>query len=136
MRKRKSWCRILDRSRSHFPSCSRFRRITRTNTNSEVAIKDLYIGAKEVTLESRVLNISPTKQFTKKDGSSFSLRTITVYDNNSTASVKLWDEKANLPGTRRTKTWRFDKNYQGICKIRFNRSSYNKHWFWFNNRNI
>ena len=66
--------------------------------NPEIAIKDLYIGAKEVSLESRVLNISPTKQFTKKDGSSFSLRTITVYDNNSTASVKLWDEKANLPG--------------------------------------
>ncbi len=71
--------------------------------NVEVAIKDLYIGAKEVTLESRVLNISPTKQFTKKDGSSFSLRTITVYDNNSTASVKLWDEKANLPGLEKLK---------------------------------
>ena len=70
---------------------------------SQVAIKDLYIGAKEVTLESRVLNISPTKQFTKKDGSSFSLRTITVYDNNSTASVKLWDEKANLPGLEELK---------------------------------
>jgi replication factor A1 len=71
--------------------------------NPEIAIKDLYIGAKEVTLESRVLNISPTKQFTKKDGSSFSLRTITVYDNNSTASVKLWDEKANLPGLEELK---------------------------------
>ena len=71
--------------------------------NPEVAIKDLYIGAKEVTLKSRVLNISPTKQFTKKDGSSFSLRTITVYDNNSTASVKLWDEKANLPGIEELK---------------------------------
>ena len=71
--------------------------------SAEVAIKDLYIGAKEVTLESRVLNISPTKQFTKKDGSSFSLRTITVYDNNSTASVKLWDEKANLPGLEELK---------------------------------
>jgi len=71
--------------------------------NPEVAIKDLYIGAKEVTLESRVLNISPAKQFTKKDGSSFSLRTITVYDNNSTASVKLWDEKANLPGIEELK---------------------------------
>ncbi|MBT6645935.1 MAG: single-stranded DNA-binding protein [Thaumarchaeota archaeon] len=70
---------------------------------AEVGIKDLYIGAKEVTLESRVLNISPTKQFTKKDGSSFSLRTITVYDNNSTASVKLWDEKANLPGIEELK---------------------------------
>ncbi len=33
---------------------------------SEVAIKDLYIGAKEVTLESRVLNISPTKQLQKR----------------------------------------------------------------------
>ena len=49
------------------------------------------------------MNISPTKQFTKKDGSSFSLRTITVYDNNSTASVKLWDEKANLPGIEELK---------------------------------
>ena len=49
------------------------------------------------------MNISPTKQFTKKDGSSFSLRTITVYDNNSTASVKLWDEKANLPGLEELK---------------------------------
>ena len=70
---------------------------------TEVELKDLYIGAKEVTLQSRVLNISPTKQFTKKDGSSFSLRTITVYDNNSTASVKLWDEKANLPGIDKLK---------------------------------
>jgi replication factor A1 len=31
------------------------------------------------------------------------LRTITVYDNNSTASVKLWDEKANLPGIEELK---------------------------------
>ncbi len=77
--------------------------ILEQSQKSEVAIKDLYIGAKEVTLESRVLNISPTKQFTKKDGSSFSLRTITVYDNNSTASVKLWDEKANLPGLEELK---------------------------------
>ena len=70
---------------------------------TEVELKDLYVGAKEVTLQGRVLNISPTKQFTKKDGSSFSLRTITVYDNNSTASVKLWDEKANLPGIEELK---------------------------------
>ena len=31
------------------------------------------------------------------------MRTITVYDNNSTASVKLWDEKANLPGLEELK---------------------------------
>ena len=44
-----------------------------------------------------------TRNLTKKYGSSFSLRTITVYDNNSTASVKLWDEKANLPGLEELK---------------------------------
>ena len=61
----------------------------------EIELKDLFVGAKEVTVESRILNMSPTKQFTKKDGTSFLLRTITVYDSDSTASVKLWDAKAN-----------------------------------------
>ena len=69
----------------------------------EIGLKDIYIGAKDVSIESRVLNISPTKQFSRKDGSPFLLRTMTVYDNDSTASVKLWDEKANLPGIEELK---------------------------------
>ena len=69
----------------------------------EIELKDLFVGAKEITVESRILNMSPTKQFTKKDGTSFLLRTITVYDSDSTASVKLWDEKANLPGIENLK---------------------------------
>ncbi|EGG41278.1 nucleic acid binding OB-fold tRNA/helicase-type [Candidatus Nitrosarchaeum limnium SFB1] len=64
----------------------------------EMGLKDLYAGAKEISLETRVLNVSPAKQFSRKDGSPFYLRTMTVYDTNSTASVKLWDDKANLPG--------------------------------------
>ena len=65
----------------------------------EIGLKDIYVGAKDVSIESRVLNISPTKQFSRKDGSPFLLRTMTVYDNDSTASVKLWAEKDNLnPG--------------------------------------
>lgn len=69
----------------------------------EMALKDLYAGAKEISLETRVLNLSPAKQFSRKDGSPFYLRTMTVYDTNSTASVKLWDEKANLPGIENLK---------------------------------
>ena len=69
----------------------------------EIELKDLFVGAKEVTVESRILNMSPTKQFTKKDGTPFLLRTMTVYDSNSTVSVKLWDEKANLPGIEELK---------------------------------
>jgi len=70
---------------------------------TEMSLKDIYVGAKDVSIESRVLNISPTKQFSRKDGSPFLLRTMTVYDNDSTASVKLWDEKANLPGIEELK---------------------------------
>jgi len=69
----------------------------------EMGLKDIYVGAKDVSIESRVLNISPTRQFSRKDGSPFLLRTMTVYDNDSTASVKLWDEKANLPGIEELK---------------------------------
>ena len=69
----------------------------------EMGLKDLYAGAKEISLETRVLNLSPAKQFSRKDGSPFYLRTMTVYDENSTASVKLWDEKANLPGLENLK---------------------------------
>ena len=69
----------------------------------EISLKDLYAGAKEISLKTRVLNLSPAKQFSRKDGSPFYLRTMTVYDENSTASVKLWDEKANLPGVENLK---------------------------------
>jgi len=69
----------------------------------EMSLKDLYAGAKEISLETRVLSLSPAKQFSRKDGSPFYLRTMTVYDTNSTASVKLWDEKANLPGIENLK---------------------------------
>jgi len=69
----------------------------------EMGLKDLYAGAKEISLETRVLSVSPTKQYSRKDGSPFLLRTMTVYDADSTASVKLWDEKANLPGIENLK---------------------------------
>jgi len=69
----------------------------------EMAIKDLYVGAKEISLETRVLSLSPPKQYTRKDGTPFLLRSMTVYDNDSTASVKLWAEHASLPGLEELK---------------------------------
>jgi len=69
----------------------------------EMAIKDLYVGAKEISLETRVLSLSPPKQYTRKDGTPFLLRSMTVYDNDSTASVKLWAEQASLPGLEELK---------------------------------
>ena len=61
---------------------------------TDVGIKNLYAGAKEVSLETRVLSVSPARQFSRKDGTPFSLRTMTVYDSDGATTVKLWDEKA------------------------------------------
>ncbi len=69
----------------------------------EMGLKDLYVGAKEITLATRIMNVYPVKQFSRKDGSQFLLRTMTVYDGDSRAQVKLWDEKANLPGIENLK---------------------------------
>jgi ssDNA-binding replication factor A large subunit len=69
----------------------------------EMGLKDLYVGAKEITLETRVMNVYPAKQFSRKDGTQFLLRNMTVYDGDSRAKVKLWDEKANLPGIENLK---------------------------------
>lgn len=69
----------------------------------EMGLKDLYVGAKEITIETRVMNVYPAKQFSRKDGTQFLLRTMTVYDSDSRAKVKLWDDKANLPGIENLK---------------------------------
>lgn len=63
---------------------------------TEMGLKNLYAGAKEISLETRVMSMSPAKEFSRKDGSPFFLRTMTVYDADGAASVKLWDEKAKL----------------------------------------
>ena len=63
----------------------------------EMSLKDIYAGAREVTVIARVLNIYPLKKYNRKDGSEASLRTLTVYDNDTKVKVKLWDEMAVLP---------------------------------------
>ena len=88
----------------------------------ELGLKDLYAGAKEISLETRVLNLSPAKQFSRKDGSPFYLRTMTVYDTDSTASVKLWDEKANLPGIENLKPGDLIKIIKAYVKSDFDGS--------------
>jgi hypothetical protein len=62
-------------------------------------IKDLYIGAKEVTITARVMNIYPVRRFIKKDTNEEIVnRTMTVYDKESSIKVRLWDNnQINIP---------------------------------------
>ena len=65
---------------------------------TEVGLKDILPGAKEVTVTAKVMSMSAAKQFPRKDGTMFFLRTMVVYDSDTARTVKMWDEKANLPG--------------------------------------
>lgn len=63
----------------------------------EMGLKDVYAGAKEVSVIARVMNVYPLKQYRRKDGSEARLRTLVIYDKDSRLKVKLWDEMAELP---------------------------------------
>ena len=64
---------------------------------TELSLKNLYAGAKDIQLTARVLSVTPTKNLTRKDGSPLYLRIITMYDADATVDVKIWDDNANLP---------------------------------------
>lgn len=78
--------------------------ITLTNdAKTEMRIKDLYSGAKDVSLTVGIMGSSPALEFSKKNGDTFTLRTIILYDEDTAVSAKLWNEKANLPGIEELK---------------------------------
>ncbi|HJT47474.1 MAG TPA: hypothetical protein VJ729_04770 [Nitrososphaeraceae archaeon] len=62
-------------------------------------IKELYVGAKEVTITARIMNIYPVRRFIKKDTNEEIVnRTMTVYDKDSSIKVRLWDNnQINIP---------------------------------------
>ena len=61
------------------------------------AIKDLFVGAKDVSIIGRIMNIYPTRKFLRKDTKEeIRNRTLTIYDNESAVRVKLWDDQINL----------------------------------------
>ncbi len=62
-------------------------------STKELHLKDLYIGANEVTVIGRILTISPARSYQKKDGSEGHYRRLTVYDKEAFITITLWDDK-------------------------------------------
>ena len=64
----------------------------------QAGLKELYIGAKQITVSARILNIYPVHIFLRKStNEEVKSRTLTVYDKEATVKVKLWDNLVNLP---------------------------------------
>jgi ssDNA-binding replication factor A large subunit len=65
---------------------------------NKTSLKDIYVGAKDVTVTGRILNIYPIHQFSRRDSNEqTATRTIVVYDREARVKVKLWDKLVNVP---------------------------------------
>ncbi len=61
-------------------------------------IKDLFVGARDITTIGRVISIHPIRSFLKRDSNQETKnRIIVVYDKDSSIKIKLWDEFVNIP---------------------------------------
>ena len=84
---------------------------------SQSGIKDLYIGAKDVTVTARIMNIYPIRKFMKKDTNEESRnRTLTIYDKESSVKLKLWDNQTSIPDEIGLKPGDLVKISQGYVK--------------------
>jgi len=65
---------------------------------SEYSLKDVFVGAKDVTTVGRIMTINPIKTFLKRDTNQESRnRIIHIYDKDSNIKIKLWDDFVDLP---------------------------------------
>jgi hypothetical protein len=68
------------------------------NQSTQTSIKDLYIGANDVNLSARVINIYPVRKYNRREtNEEVQNRTLTIYDKDSSIKLRLWDHHINFP---------------------------------------
>jgi ssDNA-binding replication factor A large subunit len=68
--------------------------LRKADASSDLTIKDMYIGANDVTVVARVLALYPPASFKKKDGGTGKYARVVLFDGRDSAKLTLWDEKA------------------------------------------
>lgn len=65
---------------------------------TEYKIKDIFIGARDITIIGRIITINPIRTFLKRDSDQESRnRIISIYDKDSSIRIKLWDDLVDFP---------------------------------------
>ncbi len=65
---------------------------------TENSIKDLFVGARDISTIGRIISIHPIRSFLKRDSNQETKnRIIIIYDKESSIKIKLWDEFVNIP---------------------------------------
>ncbi|MGD1055504.1 MAG: hypothetical protein ABR867_05435 [Nitrososphaerales archaeon] len=68
--------------------------LRKAEASSDMTIKDLYIGANDVTVVARVLAVYPVSTYNKKDGGTGKYRRFVLFDDHHSAKLTVWDEMA------------------------------------------
>lgn len=68
------------------------------NQSSLQKLKDLYVGARDISVVGRVMSIYPTRTFMRRDNSEeLHNRTITIVDGEAAIRLKLWEKRVEFP---------------------------------------
>ncbi|QQG48295.1 MAG: hypothetical protein HY247_05965 [archaeon] len=66
--------------------------LRKDETGADLRIKDLYIGANDVTVVARVLAVYPISSFNKKEGGEGKYKRLVLFDGSQTARMTIWEE--------------------------------------------
>lgn len=64
-------------------------------TSTDLTLKDLYVGANDVTLVARILGVYPVSRYNRKEGGEGRYRRVVLFDKDRIARLTLWEERAD-----------------------------------------
>jgi replication factor A1 len=66
--------------------------LRKAEPSSDMTIKDLYIGANDITVVARVLAVYPVTTYKKKDGGTGKYQRLALFDGKSSVRLTVWEE--------------------------------------------
>ena len=66
--------------------------LRKEDASSDLSIKDLYIGANDVTVVARVLAVYPVATYNKKDGGKGRYQRLALFEGNNSVRLTVWEE--------------------------------------------
>lgn len=69
--------------------------LRKEEASADMGIKDLYVGANDVTVVGRVLAVYPEASFNKKDGGAGKYRRLVLFEGSHVVRLTAWEEKAD-----------------------------------------
>ncbi|HYC26963.1 MAG TPA: hypothetical protein VEB67_02950, partial [Nitrososphaerales archaeon] len=66
--------------------------LRKDDPTADMRIKDLYIGANDVTVVARVLSVYPEATYNRKDGGTGKYRRLVLFDGTNSVRLTVWEE--------------------------------------------